>query len=59
MRFFVLISESQVENSNEALDEIENGPIYGMDSALAGSVMSLHSSKKMFCQTCLLTTNLQ
>jgi hypothetical protein len=31
--------------STESLDEVENGPIYGMDSALAGSVISLHSSK--------------
>jgi hypothetical protein len=31
--------------STESLDEVENGPIYGMDSALAGSVISLPSSK--------------
>jgi hypothetical protein len=38
--------------STESLDEVENGPIYGMDSALAGSVISLHSSKTNVVGTC-------
>jgi hypothetical protein len=38
----------------ESLDEVENGPIYGMDSALAGSVISLHSSKTSIVHTSFL-----
>ncbi|XP_064214720.1 monocarboxylate transporter 14 isoform X2 [Tribolium castaneum] len=40
------IEKKSLDNSNESLDGLENGPIYGLDSALAGSVMSLHSVKR-------------
>jgi MFS family permease len=38
--------KNSMMGSTESLDEVENGPIYGMDSALAGSVISLHSMNR-------------
>jgi MFS family permease len=38
--------KNSMMGSTESLDEVENGPIYGMDSALTGSVISLHSMKR-------------
>lgn len=40
-----MIRKRSVADSIESLDDIENAPIYGMDSALTGSVMSIHSGK--------------